>query len=226
MLGNTKKSDALIQKQVVAELGWETRIKGTDVGVEVHDGTVTLTGTVDSYAKKLVAQHAAHLVAGVLDVANDIRVQILPDPGRTDTEIAQALRRALEWDALVADDRILSTVSDGWVTLTGEVDHLAHRHEAERAISSLLGVKGVTNAILVKPTTMHPSELKKRIEQTLARRFEREFNRLGIVVDDHGNVSVSGVVPTWKEAQSILGSIRFAPGVLSVENALRVDPGL
>jgi hypothetical protein len=35
-------------------------------GVEVFEGVVTLTGTVDSNAKKRAAQEAAHLIDGVL----------------------------------------------------------------------------------------------------------------------------------------------------------------
>jgi hypothetical protein len=39
--------------------------------VSVKKGVVTLTGTVDGYAKKLAAQKATHSVPGVLDVASD-----------------------------------------------------------------------------------------------------------------------------------------------------------
>jgi BON domain-containing protein len=56
----------------------------------VSGGVVTLSGSVDSYAKRLAAQTAAHRVAGVLDVANDLQVQIPSESARTDTEIALA----------------------------------------------------------------------------------------------------------------------------------------
>jgi hypothetical protein len=46
-------------------------VEDTEVGVEVDQGVVTLTGTVASYAKKLAAKAAAHRVTGVLEVAND-----------------------------------------------------------------------------------------------------------------------------------------------------------
>lgn len=224
MLGILSKSDAQIQRQVLDELNWDTRIKQTEVGVEVDQGTVTLTGTVDSYAKKLVAQDVAHRVSGVLDVANDIQVKALGSSGRTDTDIAQAVRRAFEWDALVPANRIQTTVSNGWVTLSGEVDHLRERGDAERAIEYLYGVKGVVNTITVKPTPVRPAELKRRIEEALTRRADREAERLGVEVDPQGVVTVSGSVPTWREAQAILGSVRFAPGVRSVENRITIDP--
>ena len=66
----TYKSDEEIQGEVIFQLGWDSRIKQTEIGVTVRKGIVTLTGTVENYAKKLAAQQAAHRVSGVLDVAN------------------------------------------------------------------------------------------------------------------------------------------------------------
>jgi osmotically-inducible protein OsmY len=220
------KSDSEIQRQVLDEMKWDTRIKETEVGVEVDRGTVTLTGTVDNYAKKLVAQEAAHLVRGVLDVANDIQVRIPGTPGFTDTDIAHAVRRAIEWSTLVPTKLIQSTVSNGWVTLTGVVDYYSQRYDAERAIEHLSGVKGVTNAITVRPMSVRPQDLKRKIEETLARRVDREAQRIGVEVHGSGDVTLSGRVPTWTDVRAILGAIRFAPGVRSIQNRLTVDPTL
>ena len=107
---STTMSDTEIQQEVMLELRWDSRVEATDVGVEVHDGVVTLTGTVDSYVKMLAAAEAAHRVAGVLDVANDLTIKLPGFGARTDTEIAQAVRQALEWDPLVPDKHIQSTV--------------------------------------------------------------------------------------------------------------------
>jgi len=100
----------------------------------VNDAVATLTGVVSSYAKKITAQEAAHRVAGILDVANDIEVKPVDRFARTDTEIASAVRNALEWDALVPNELIRSTVSDGRVNLEGGVDYWREREDAERAI--------------------------------------------------------------------------------------------
>jgi osmotically-inducible protein OsmY len=150
----TQKSDAQIHQDVLRELRWDSRVEETEVGVEVDQGVVTLTGTVASYAKKLAAQDAAHRVTGVLDVANDIHVRVPGSPGRTDTEIAQVVRRALEWDVEVPHTRITSTVADGVVTLAGEVDRLSEREDAARAMRYLEGVRGITNLIVVRPPTV------------------------------------------------------------------------
>ncbi len=57
------KTDSQIQQDVLRELKWDTRVEETDVGVEVDEAVVTLTGTVSSYAKRMAAQEAAHRVA-------------------------------------------------------------------------------------------------------------------------------------------------------------------
>src|SRR6516164_7665721 len=165
------RNDEEIQKSVLDELKWDGRVLATDVGVEVNKGVVTLTGSVESYAKRVAAQEAAHRVRGVLDVANDIQIRVPESSGRTDTEIAQAVRQALEWNVFVPQERIHSTVSKGLVTLTGTVDRWAQRDEAQHAVSTLLGVVSVINNIKVLPLE-HPAPEKVRetIDQALARR--------------------------------------------------------
>jgi osmotically-inducible protein OsmY len=130
------RKDGEIQAAVFDELAWDNRVTATDIGVSVQQRVVTLTGTVPSYAERLVAEAAAHRLHGVLDVANDIEVRILGVGLPTDTEIAQAARRALERDLLVPEDRIQTTVSDGWVRLGGEVDRWSQREEAEQAVGA------------------------------------------------------------------------------------------
>jgi osmotically-inducible protein OsmY len=148
-----RKSDAQIQQEVLRELQRDPWVEETEVGVQVANGVVTLTGTVTSGAKRVAAQEAAHRVAGVLDVANDLEVKRAGLLVRTDTEIAQAVRRALERDVSVPDQRIRSTVTDGWVTLEGTVDFGHEREDAERAVRNLASVRGVTNRITAAHAT-------------------------------------------------------------------------
>jgi osmotically-inducible protein OsmY len=216
------KTDSELQQAVLQELKWDTRVDETDVGVEVDAGIVTLTGTVDSWAKRLAAQEAAHLVAGVLDVANDIQVKLPGSLARTDTEIAGAVRRALEWNVLVPEQRIRSTVSDGCVTLEGEVDYWTQREDADKAIRNLAGVRVVVNKIEVKPRPV-PIDVRKSIEDALERRAEREAKRIDIDVQD-GRVILSGTVRSWTERDAVLGAAKGTVGVRSVDDRLRVAP--
>ena len=111
-----KRSDRELTQRILRELKWDSRIEWASINVAVNDAVATLTGAVSSFAQKIAAQEAAHRVVGVLDVANDLEVKPIDRFARTDTEIAGAVRSALEWDALVPNELIRSTVSDGWVT--------------------------------------------------------------------------------------------------------------
>lgn len=154
----TMRTDTDIQQDVLRALNEDPRLDDATIRVTVDRGVVTLTGTVGSHALKLAAQEAAHQVHDVHDVANDVRVQA-PDPqALTDTMLAHEVRRALEWHVRVPDERIRSTVSDGWVTLDGTVEFPHERADAERAVSQITGVCGVTNNIEVEvpPVTRYP----------------------------------------------------------------------
>jgi osmotically-inducible protein OsmY len=222
MATTVAKSDPQIQRDVLRELQWDPRVEETDVGVEVDSGVVTLTGTVSSWAKKVAAEEAAHRVSGVLDVANDIVVKFPGGLPLTDTEIAQAVRRALEWDVFVADQRITSTVSNGWVTLAGTVDSWSERESAERAIRNLQGVQGVRNEIAVTPSTSASSaEVRMAIKEALARRAGREAKKIEVHVSD-GTVTLTGTVQSWQEKEAVAAAARFTPGVRGLENHLRV----
>jgi osmotically-inducible protein OsmY len=220
-----QKTDREIHRSVLEELKWDPRVDETDVGVEVDGGVVTLTGTVTSWAKRHAAQEAARRVAGVLDVANDIVVKVAADPTRTDTEIAQSVRHALQWDVLVPDEGITSTVTNGCVTLEGTVDRLTERDDAERAIRNLGGLVAVVNRITVAglPSQEIDARVERSIERALDRRAERHARRITVRVRD-GVATVRGPINSWAERRAVLGAVRTTRGVLDVKDELWPEP--
>lgn len=219
----TIRTDRRIQQDVLREFRWDARVRETEIGVEVDGGIVTLTGTVDSYAKKLSAREAAHRVFGVLDVVDDVEVHIPGSLARTDTEIARAVRNVLEWDVFLPDTTIRTTVSHGLVTLEGEVANLLDRYEAEREVRRLQGVKGVANNLTVVIAKTDETKLRKAIQDTLERRADREADMIDVHVSD-GKVTLEGRVHSWAEKQAVLDAVRRAPNVRLLSADLRIDP--
>lgn len=154
------RSDEDVQRDVLAEFKWDARVKPSEIGVAVRNGVVTLTGGVDSYTKKWSAEEAAFRVGDVTAVANDIEVRPTGLSERTDPDIAEAVKRALEWDSILPDNAVQITVSKGWVTLKGQVEWewQYQKVDAERVVRRQKGVKGVTNLLVVKPREA-PSDL-------------------------------------------------------------------
>ena len=213
------RTDEEIQQDVLSELKWDARLQPNEIGVIVKDGVVTLTGWVDSYLKKWDAEEAAHRVAGVKAVANDIEVRLATD--RTDADIASAAARALEWNAFVPTGKVHVTVSRGWVTLKGEVEWQYQKTEAENVVRRLAGVKGVSNLITVKPRVT-PSDLKKKIEDALVRNAELDAERITVEVQG-GKVILRGTVRSWAEKQQAERTAWSAPGITEVENRISLE---
>ena len=145
------KSDAQIKQDILDELVFEPNIDETQIGVIVEDGVVTLSGVVNEYHKKAVANKVAKRVIGVKAVAEDIEVKYGEDFKKTDKEIAKAAVHALEWNAKIPKENIMIFVEDGYIYLSGDVAWDYQRKEAEHSLQNLLGVKGVVNNIEIIP---------------------------------------------------------------------------
>ena len=216
------RTDEDIQADVLEEFRWDSRIRASDIGVQVRDGVVTLTGSVSVYPKKWAAADAAHKVRGVTAVANEIEVRLLPHWERTDADIAEAVRRTLEWKASVPDN-LEVTVSNGSVTLGGEVEWQYQKAEVEREVQAITGVTGVSNQINVKPTAKpSPTEMKRDIEAALVRSAEMDAGRITVEVDG-GRVILRGAVRSYAEKRGAELVAWSAPGVSSVDNQIKIS---
>jgi osmotically-inducible protein OsmY len=190
--------------------------------VAAKDGVVTLTGQVAHYAQKAAAEDAAKRIYGVKAVANDIEIELPGSSLRTDADIAAAALSALKWDYEVPDDRIKVTVRDGWVTLEGTVDWQYQEDAAERCVQYLMGVKGVTNSIVIK-TKPTPEGVKVKIEDAFKRNADLDARRI-TVNTYNGKVTLSGSVSSWSERDEAESAAWAAPGVTSVDDQLVVMP--
>jgi osmotically-inducible protein OsmY len=216
------RTDEQIQTDVLEELQWDSRVQPNEIGVAVKDGIVTLTGWVDSYLKKIAAQEAAHRVRGIKAVVNDIEVRLPGSAERTDADLAAAVLNALKWDAAIPAGKVDVTVSQGWVTLKGEVDHGFQKRDALRAICRLSGTKGITNLMMVKPPQPAPQDLKSQIEKALVRNAQTDAKYITVEVQG-SEVILRGAVSSYAEKKAAEETASSASGVTEVDNRIIVS---
>lgn len=210
-----------LQRDVLAELAWDPTLDAAAIGVAAHDGIVTLSGYVRSYAEKRAAENATKRVAGVQGIADDLEVRLSSSARRDDTDIARAAVSALEWSTLVPAERIRVTVEHGWLTLEGDVDWQYERKAAEKAVASLTGVHGVVNKVTVKPPVA-PALVEEKIRNAFKRHAELDADRVRVEVSE-SKVTLRGRVESWGEYERAEWAAWSAPGVTQVENHLWVE---
>jgi osmotically-inducible protein OsmY len=184
------KTDTQIREGVFAELRWDPSISESEIGVSVRDGVVTISGNVVSFEQKLAAERAAEWVRGVRALADELKVKLPTARERSDTEIAHAARDALKSDTQVPHARVKVRVENGWLWLEGNLEWQFEKEAAARAVRDLTGVKGVTNAIRVKPTHLGAAQ-----HSTPAGAWSKRQTRF-TENEDHTAIVVYGAVLT------------------------------
>jgi osmotically-inducible protein OsmY len=212
------KSDQQIQKDVLAELAWESCVNATHIGVEVDHGVVTLSGHVESFAEKWGAERATKRVSGVRAVAIEMDVKLKDASKRTDSDIALSAVNALEWQSNVPKNAIQISVENATITLSGEVTWDHQREAATAAVRHLLGVRGIVNQILVKPK-VSLTAVKADIEAALKRRAYLDAQEINVSISAD-TVTLSGKVHSWSEKNLAINSAWSTPGVRSVIDKL------
>ncbi len=213
------KTAEQLQIDVEQELRWEPSVHSEQIGVSVRNGVVELDGHVCSFYEKWGSERAASRVSNASAVASEIIVDIPVGDVRSDEEIAVNGNNQMEWNSLIPDTVKLK-VSDGWVTISGTAEWQYQRDEAQRIFGSLLGVKGVTNEIQLKPT-LTATDIRIKLEEALRRDAQLEWQSIEVQALG-GAVTLRGHVHSWMQYQEAEHVAFRSPGVSSVTNLLEI----
>lgn len=210
-----------LQEKVTEELMWDPCVDATHIGVTAKDGIVTLTGYVSSYFEKKKCERVAKRVASVKAVVDELDLKLPGLAQRNDLDIAESAVGALKLNVLIPKDRVQVTVDSGWVVLEGEVDWQYQRNAAEEALRPMLGVKGITNKIHVKPAA-RASDIKSKIQSALVRNAQIDSNNITVETDG-GTAILHGHVRSWAEKEQAEAAAWSAPGITKVINEVSID---
>jgi osmotically-inducible protein OsmY len=192
------------------------------ITVAVHQGQVTLGGTVpNAWARRLAAEHARS-VEGVKSVTGEPVVR----PGASDAAIAMEVgRRVRDYAFYTIYENVEVEVDEGRVTLTGRV----MVETSVRAMANIAaGVNGVTEVInMIR--TLAVSSRDDAIRQEIARRFyvdpmfsgDAHETRWPIrIIVEHGRVVLTGMVDSEVARHAAEMIARGVFGVIGVDDKL------
>jgi osmotically-inducible protein OsmY len=158
-------------------------------------------------------------VRGVRAVANDIAVRLtLP---RSDADIARDAAFALNLRESVPRT-VKAIVHNRHITLTGPVDWMFQKTQAEKLVRHIPGVVGVFNHIGVLPRA-GVRDVRKRIVQALHRSADVNARQVEVTVD--GEVAtLTGTVGSWLQREAAERAAGSAPGITCVDNRITIVP--
>jgi osmotically-inducible protein OsmY len=231
---STPRSDGAIETDI--ENAWITdpATESFEIAASVEDGTAVLTGTVESFQERHLADQVAKGVRGVRKIDNQIDIDYKTDRG--DGDIEADIQRALHWDPLVDDALIEVDVENGEATLLGTVGSAAEKTQAA-AKAWVAGVKEVDASGLKVAKWARDEDLRKDKYQPRSDEEIRDAITDAFVYDPrlvpfeitpevrHGIVTVRGTVGNLKAKRAAAEVARRTVGVVRVKNRLKVRPG-
>lgn len=181
------------------------------ISVSTQNGIVTLTGSADNILTKHRAARVAATTRGVRSVVNQIDVE----GNKTDSELAEDVETSLITDPGTESWEIQSSVEDGIVTLSGEVDSWQERELAATVTKGVDGVEGIVNDISVDYPGVRPDlEIEEEVESALAWNSRIDAGLIE-VNSENGVVTLSGSVGSLHEKQ-LATSIAHVAGITEV----------
>jgi osmotically-inducible protein OsmY len=147
---------------------------------------------------------------------------------KSDVEIRRDVESELQWDPSIDDKKIGVIVTDGVVTLTGEINHFSGKWAAEDITKRVSGVRAIANEIQVKipvSGTRSDTDIADAAANALHWHVATGSTAITPVVID-GWVTVSGKVQWGFQKTAAENAMRNLMGVKGVINDITVVAAL
>ncbi len=227
------RSDAEITADLREAFRMDPVADAMQLEVRVEEGTVHLTGTVNSLAERDLVERVTKTVKGVRGVQSELEVSI--DPERPDDEIKAEIWKRLRFDPYVQGTEIDVTVDNGVATLEGTVRSLpVYRRVIRQAM--VTGVTDITSiGLIVDPAAGRPmkrdsisvampdSSTENAVTSILENQPETPRENIRVESSD-GVVYLYGMVNNLRARNMAGEAARNTVGVREVRNFVQVRP--
>lgn len=145
---------------------------------------------------------------------------------KSDTQLQRDVVEELKWEPSITEKEIGVAVKDGVVTLNGHVDSYVEKYTAERAASTVNGVKAVADELKVKLPDSHErtdTELAHAVVNALKWDIQVPDDKIKTTVEK-GWVELTGDLEWQYQKWAAEAAVRNLTGVKGVSNMLHVKP--
>lgn len=207
-----------LKEDLLDQLNFECGRGAAGIQIATDDGTVTLYGTVPSYAEKVAAVKAVQRVGGVKAVMDEIVVKLPERQKCTDADIENAAYNAISWITTVPTESLLITARNGRLKLEGTVETWSQRNAVEDVVRHLGGIVDLTDLIKIKAQLLAP-DVKMAIESAFGRHALLDAEKITVEVDGT-KIILRGTTSSLAERAEAEHAARSARGVTDVENRI------
>ncbi len=228
-------SNETLKQNIEALFYHDPIIEQYEIGVITDNGQVSLTGEVDSWGEKKLAETITKFVNGVKSVNNQIQIQYKAN--RSDSEIEADIAGLMQYDAYVDYKFIDVKVENGIVTLSGTVGSLFEKSKAE-SLAWVMGVNSVyadnlevetQKRDVMQKNTLNVGKTDEEIQRAVQKAliYDVRVNAFDIIVKvDEGHVTLEGSVSNLRAKKAAGTDADNIIGVWGVNNQLKIEPKL
>ena len=201
----------------------ERRVRG--IKVAARDGSVTLAGPVGSVGAKQDLVAEVLKVDGVKEIVSELTIGRAENDRALAERVADQVRRSSYFTVF---DDVEIGVENGVVTLTGYVTQPIKSEDLARRVSHVDGAQDFVNRLEVLPASLGDDRLRNIIANAIYR--DPSFSHYASqavppvhIIVRNSSVLLTGVVNSEVERRQAENIVRGIPGIIGVQNTLRVE---
>jgi osmotically-inducible protein OsmY len=201
----------------------QKKVRG--VKVAVHDGSVTLTGSIASAGAKQDVVTDILKLDGVKEVVAELTIGKAENDRALGERVADQVRRSTYFTVF---DDVDINVENGVVTLSGYVTQPIKSDDMAKRASHVDGVQEFVNHLEVLPVSLADDRIRNVVANAIYR--DPAFSNYASqavppihIVVRNSSVLLTGVVNNEVERRQAENIVRNIPGIFGVQNNLRVE---